>query len=152
MVIDLRGSTPFEDMIFYLWTDSNEICTAYVKLKINHILFLKNFWFSFWENYDFHVFEGYLIFFFFMNRSQRPSMLEQKQGQFWNLHQITNKTLNPDFWFFLFHFFSGLKKVANCNFYSKIFPHQKNKTKIKNRDSMFCAEFDADSKTVLVFF
>ena len=29
----LRGSTPFEDMIFYLWTDSNEICTAYVKLR-----------------------------------------------------------------------------------------------------------------------
>ena len=39
----LRGPTPFEDMIFYLWTDSNEICTAYVKLKINHILFMKNF-------------------------------------------------------------------------------------------------------------
>ena len=29
----LRRPTPFEDMIFYLWTDSNEICTAYVKLK-----------------------------------------------------------------------------------------------------------------------
>ena len=43
---ELRGPTPFEDMIFYLWTDSNEICTAYVKLKINHILFVKNFWFS----------------------------------------------------------------------------------------------------------
>ena len=42
----LRGPTPFEDMIFYLWADSNEICTAYVKLKINHILFMKNFWFS----------------------------------------------------------------------------------------------------------
>ena len=26
----LKGPTPFEDMIFYLWTDSNEICTAYV--------------------------------------------------------------------------------------------------------------------------
>ena len=39
----LRGPTPFEDMIFYLWTDSNEICTAYVKLKINHILFMKRF-------------------------------------------------------------------------------------------------------------
>ena len=38
-----RGPTPFEDMIFYLWTDSNEMCTAYVKLKINHILFMKNF-------------------------------------------------------------------------------------------------------------
>ena len=77
-------------------------------------------------------------------------MLEQKQGLFWNLHRIPNKTSNPDFRFF-FQFFSGLKK-SNCNFYSKIFPHQKNKTKIKNRDSKFCAEFDADSKTVLVFF
>ena len=77
-------------------------------------------------------------------------MLEQKQGQFLNLHRIRNKTLNTDFDFF-FQFFSGLKK-SNCNFYSKIFPHQKNKTKIKNRESKFCAEFDADSKTALVFF
>ena len=76
-------------------------------------------------------------------------MLEQKQGQFWNLHRIPNKTSNPDFIFF--SFFSGLIK-SNCNFYSKIFPRQKNKTKIKNRDSKFCAEFDADSKTVHVFF
>ena len=43
--LPFRGPTPFEDMIFYLWTDSNEICTAYVKLKIKHILFLKNVWF-----------------------------------------------------------------------------------------------------------
>ena len=98
-------------MIFYLWTDSNEICTAYVKLKINHILFMKifDFWFSFWEIYGFHVFEGYLKNFFLKNRSQKPSMLEQKQGQFWNLHRISNKTSNPDFRFFLG--FSGLKKV-----------------------------------------
>ena len=27
-------------------------------------------------------------------------MLEQKQGQFWNLHRIPNKTSNPDFRFF----------------------------------------------------
>ena len=33
--VTLWGSTPFEDMIFYLWSDSNDICTAYVKLKIN---------------------------------------------------------------------------------------------------------------------
>ena len=31
------------------------------------------------------------------NRSQKLSMLEEKQGQFWNLHQIPHKTLNPDF-------------------------------------------------------
>ena len=78
-------------------------------------------------------------------------MLEEKQGQFWNLHRIPNKTSNPDFRFFLFQFFFWTKK-SNCNFYSKIFPHQKYTTKIENRDSKFCAEFDADSKTVLVFF
>ena len=44
---DLRGPTPFEDMIFYLWTDSNEICTAYVKLNSKHILFMRDFRFSF---------------------------------------------------------------------------------------------------------
>ena len=33
----------------------------------------------------------------------------------------------------------------------KIFNHRKNKTKIEKRDTKFCAEFDADSKTVLVF-
>ena len=38
-------------------------------------------------------------------------MLEEKQGRFWNLHRIPNKTSNPDFRFFLFQFFSGSKKV-----------------------------------------
>ena len=33
-------------------------------------------------------------------------MLEQKQGQFWNLHRIPNKTSNPDFRFLLFFYFS----------------------------------------------
>ena len=51
---------------------------------------------------------------FFLNRSQKRSMLEQKQGQFWNLHRIPNKTWNPDFRFFKkkFKFFSGLKKSS----------------------------------------
>ena len=40
---ELRGPTPFEEMIFYLWTDSNEICTAYVKLNSKHILFMRIF-------------------------------------------------------------------------------------------------------------
>ena len=53
-------------------------------------------------------------------------MLEQKQGQFWNLHRIPNKISNPDFRFF----FSRLKK-SNCNFYSKIFPCQKIRRKSK---------------------
>ena len=49
------------------------------------------------------------------NRSQKPSMLEEKQGQFWNLHRIPNKTSNPDFQFlffcFYFSFFLDKKKV-----------------------------------------
>ena len=32
-------------------------------------------------------------------------MLEQKQGQFWNLHRIPNKISNPDFRFLLFLLF-----------------------------------------------
>ena len=78
-------------------------------------------------------------------------MLEQKQGQFWNLHRIPNKTLNPDFrfCFFISDFFWTKKIVI---FHSEIFPHQKNKTEIENQDSKFCAELDADSKTVHVFF
>ena len=41
--LNIRGPTPFEDMIFYLWADSNEICTAYVKLNSKHILFMRIF-------------------------------------------------------------------------------------------------------------
>ena len=32
-------------------------------------------------------------------------MLEEKQGQFWNLHQIPNKTSYPDFRIFFSFFF-----------------------------------------------
>ena len=68
LLTSLRGPTPFEDMIFYLWTDSNKICTAYVKLKINHILFM-NFFLILDSVFEkimiFYVFEGQLNFFFF---------------------------------------------------------------------------------------
>ena len=40
--------------------------------------------------------------------SQKPSMLREKQGQFWNLHRISNKTSYSDFHFFLFQVISGL--------------------------------------------
>ena len=63
----------------------------------------------------FLFFEGYFFGNFQKNRSQKPSMLEEKQGQFWNLHRIPNKTSNPNFRFIyiyiFFQFFSGLKKV-----------------------------------------
>ena len=37
------------------------------------------------------------FFDFQKNRSQKLSMLEEIQGQFWNLDQIPHKTSNPDF-------------------------------------------------------
>ena len=49
----------------------------------------------------FLFFEGYFLGNFQKNRSQKPSMLEEKQGQFWNVHQIPNKTSNPSFCFVL---------------------------------------------------
>ena len=54
----------------------------------------------------FLFFEGYFLGNFQKNRSQKQSMLEEKQGQFLNLHRIPNKTSNPDFRFlFLFCFY-----------------------------------------------
>ena len=44
----------------------------------------------------FLFFEGYFLGNFQKNGSQKPSMLEEKQGQFWNLHRIPNKTSNPE--------------------------------------------------------
>ena len=80
-------------------------------------------------------------------------MLEQKQGQFWNLHQIPNKTLNHDFRFKkkknLIFFWTKKKVIVIFIQKSSLI---KKMTKIKNQDSKLCAEFDANSKTVLVFF
>ena len=83
----------------YLWTDSNEICTAYVKIE-NKSHFIPEKFLIFdlvFEKITIFMFLRSIFFFFFLkNRSQKPSMLEQKQGQFWNLHRIPNKTLNPE--------------------------------------------------------
>ena len=57
----------------------------------------------------FLFFEGYFLGNFQKNRSQKPSMLEENQGQFWNLHQIPNKNSNPNF-FFISGFFWTKKK------------------------------------------
>ena len=53
----LRGSTSFQEVIFYLWSDLDEICTVYVKLNSNS-LFMQIFWISVW-------FEKYCNFWFF---------------------------------------------------------------------------------------
>ena len=69
--------------------------------------------FSFWENDNFHVFwGGYFLGNFLKNRSQKSSMLEEKQEQFWNLHQIPTKLRIPIFncYFFISGFFWNKKK------------------------------------------
>ena len=47
------------------------------------------------QNYHFPSFSGAGA-----GAQNSMEMLEQKQGQFWNLHRIPNKTPNPDFCFF----------------------------------------------------
>ena len=111
----LRGSTPFQGVIFYLWTDLDEICTVCVKLNSNSTLFVQFFFFwfryGFRENLKFSIFSN-----FQMNRSRKLSMLEEKQRQFWNLHWIPHKVTQNDFQFssYLFFtiFFSVFSKIC----------------------------------------
>ena len=87
-------------------------------------------------------------------------MLEEKQGQFWNLHRIPNKTSYPDFRFFLlfccfFRVLFGLK-ISNCNFIWKSSIIEKNKTKIANQDTKFfqncpCFSSSLDSFWLIFF-
>ena len=104
-MVALRGPTPFEDMIFYLWTDSNEILhSIYTIENKSHFIREKFLFFDlvFEKIMIFLFFEGYFLGNFQKNRSQKPSMLEEKQGQFCNLHRIPNKTSKPDFRFSFF--------------------------------------------------
>ena len=81
-IAHLRGSTPFQDMIFYLWTDSYEIFTAYVKLKINDTFIHEKiliFALVFEKITILMFLRGIFKIFFKKNRSQKPSMQEQKQ-------------------------------------------------------------------------
>ena len=59
-------------------------------------------------------------------------MLEEKQGQFWNLHQIPHKTSNPDFVFF-FDDRRFSNKITIIYFMSR----KKLKKEIENRDTKF---------------
>ena len=49
-------------------------------------------------------FFGYLFLKFQKNRSQKLSMLEQKQRQIWNLHEIPHKVIKPNFQFSFYYF------------------------------------------------
>ena len=102
-----KGTDPFlGGDFFYLWTDPAEINTEYVKLKKKYILFLKIFLFSEWflKKIGFLCFFGYLFLKFQKNRSQKLSMLEQKQRQIWNLHEIPHKVMKPNFQFSFYYF------------------------------------------------
>ena len=65
----------------------------------------------------FMFFEWYFLGNFQKNRSQKPLILEEKEGQFGICIEFLTKLRIPifDFCFFLFQLFSGLKK-SNCNF------------------------------------
>ena len=62
------------------------------------------------ENYDFLFFFGVLLK-FQKNRSQKLSMLEEKQGQFWNLHVILNRVSETYFQFSFY--FSDDRRFSN---------------------------------------
>ena len=59
-------------------------------------------------------------------------MLEKKQGQFWNLHQIPHKTSNPDFRFSSYFFDEGRFSNKNYNYFFLVQkkPEIKKKSKI----------------------
>ena len=48
---------------------------------------------------------------------QKLSMLEKKQGQFWNLHHTPHKTSNPDFRFSSYFFDEGRFSNKNYNYF-----------------------------------
>ena len=66
--------------------------------------------------------------------------------------------MKPDFQFFEPNFFYRRLNLKNQYFWKKmficwkIFDHENHKAKIKNLASLLCAEFNADSKSVLFFF
>ena len=55
-------------------------------------------------------------------------MLDKKQGQFWNLHQISHKTSNPVFRFSSYFFDEGRFSNKNYNYFFLV----QKKTEIKN--------------------
>ena len=61
---NIKGFDPFIGGDFYLWTDLNEICTAYVKLNCKIFLFVELIWISVWFSRKFEIFD-FLCFFFF---------------------------------------------------------------------------------------
>ena len=103
-------------------------------------------------------FFGYLFSKFQKNRSQKLSLLEQKQRQIWNLHEIPQKVMKPNFSIFVLLFLWSKISQQKYFFFQKywfFWTLTCNKKilaqKIEDQASYLCAEFDADSKTVFVF-
>ena len=125
----IKGTDPFwgHDFLFM------DRCTAYVKLKINHILFVKNFWFSmFFGKLRFSCFLRGIFWVIFKGiEVKKHQCYKENKDSFGICIEFLTELRIPNFVFvlFLFQVFSGLKK-SNCNFYSNIFPHQKSKMKI----------------------
>ena len=63
-------------------------------------------------------FFGYLFMKFQKNGSQKLSMLEQKQGQIWNLHWIPHKAMKPNFQFPSYYYYD-LRSSNRKIFFSK---------------------------------
>ena len=65
------------------------------------------------------MFFGYLFLKFQKNRSQKLSMLEQKQRQILNLHEIPHKVMKPNFQFSSYYSYDRRSPNRNI-FFSKI--------------------------------
>ena len=85
-------------------------------------MFVKNFWIFgivFEKKIGFLCFFGYLFLKFQKNKSQKLSMVEQNQGQIWNLHRIPHKVMKPNFQFS--SYYSHDRRYSNRNiFFPKI--------------------------------
>ena len=79
-------------------------------------------------------------------------MLEQKQGQFWNLHRIPNKTSNLDFRFFLEFFWTKKKVIVIFIFIRKFSLIKKIRRKSKIGIRSFVHNLMQIHKLTLFFF
>ena len=68
----------------------------------------------------------------FPKRSQKLLMIEQKQGEFWNLHLIPNRVMERHSQFSCFYYFIYFSVYLVTFFF---LPHLQNKTKIENISS-----------------
>ena len=92
-------------------------------MKYKHILFFNIFLFSvfFWKLRFSYLWGDLAIWKFQKNKSEKLSMLKQKKGQFWNLHEILKK-ITPKYFQFSFHFSDDgrISMITVFNYFEKI--------------------------------